>query len=115
MPAVEGKKGFPAKASGWIDLEDEVLRRAHQKHGDEGRGKWVKISGYFIKRKSNQCRKRWECALNPAIKRTKQGGSGPSISEKDIELNYKELISKSSLVTEVSVFCLHTQLQNSLS
>ena len=96
-------------------MEDEVLRRAHQKHGGEGRGKWVKISGYFIQRDNDECTRRWRCNLDPAIKSAKRGGSGPSIAEKDSELNYKELVSKSSLVTKVSIFRLHTQLLNSLS
>ena len=106
MPPVQGKRGFPVHTSiaGWIDLEDEVLRRAHQKHGDEGRGKWVKVSGYFIKRESEQCKMRWRYTLNSFIKRAKRGGSGPSSAEKEIVLNYKELVSKSSLVTEVGTF-----------
>ena len=98
----------------WIDLEDEVLRRAHQTHGDEDK-KWVKVSGYFIQRDEMKCQVRWFHTLNPAIKRAKQGGRGPSSAEKDIELNYKKLVSKSSLVTKVSIFCLHTQSLNSLS
>ena len=101
--------------AGWIDLEDEVLRRAHQKHGGEGYGKWMKISGYFKRWDNKKCWDRWNSTLNPAIKHATQRGSGPSSTEKEIELNYKELVSKSSLVTEVNCFCLHTQLLNSLS
>ena len=113
MPPVQGEKRFPYISAGWIDLEDEVLRRAHQKHGSEDR-KWVKVSGYFEEKEPQQCRNRWRRALNPAIKRAKRGGSGQSSSEKDIDLNYKELVFESSLVTEVGSFCLHTLLLNSL-
>ena len=115
MPPIGGKKGFPAAISraGWIDLEDEVLRRANQKHEDEDR-RWAKVSGYFIKRDKVQCKERWRKTLNPAIKRANQDGSGPSSTEKDIELNYKELVSESSLVTKVR-FCLHTHSFYSLS
>ena len=116
MPPVEGEKGFPVitTIAGWIDLEDEVLRRAHQKHGDEGK-KWAKISGYFIQKERDQCKNRWYKALNPAVKRAKQEGSGPSSTEKGIDLNFKELVSKSSLVTKVRIIAFHTKHLNSLS
>ena len=84
-------------------MQDEVLRRAHQEHRDDD-GKWETIAGYFRNRKSKQCFNRWFHVLNPAIKRAKQGGSGSSSLEKDIEVNYKELVSESSLVIQVSIF-----------
>ena len=67
-----GKKGFPAKKArrgrGWTALEDEVLRRAHQKHGGEGEGKWVRMSEYFKRWDNEECNRRWNKSIKPGIK-----------------------------------------------
>ena len=85
LPPVQGKKGFPAQASraGWIDLEDEVLRRAHQKHGGEGKGKWATMSEYFKRWDNEECWQRWKQSINPYIKHqpwTKEEDKKVSIS-----------------------------------
>ena len=49
-------------------MEDEVLRRAHQKHGGEGRGRWVKMSKYFNRRDGKKCKDRWNISIKPGIK-----------------------------------------------
>ena len=71
LPPVKGKKGFPAhkakKGTGWTALENEVLRRAHQKHKGE-EDKWVKVLEYFNRRDCENCRLRWEKSIKPGIK-----------------------------------------------
>ena len=72
---VQGEKGFPVRRStdGWTDLEDEVLQRAHQKHGGEGwgkgaKGKWVMMSEYFKRWDNEDCWNRWDRSIKPGIK-----------------------------------------------
>ena len=69
---MKGKKGFPKQKAksgrGWTALEDEVLRRAHQKHGEEEE-KWVKMSEYFNERDYHDCWNRWNHTMKPNIKR----------------------------------------------
>ena len=94
LPPVEGEKGCPTnRSTDWTSLEDEVLRRAHQKHGEE-EGKWAKISGYFTRRKLRDCSNRWRF-LRPALH------PAPLPEEID-DSDYKELVGKSDLVTKVS-------------
>ena len=104
LPPVEGEKRFPATTSiDWTSLEDEVLRRAYEKHGEEGRGKWAKMSGYFTCRKVRDCSSRWYNCLDPDKKPRKQKGKNPSKSAEEIlDSEYKDLVGKSDLVTEVS-------------
>ena len=83
---MKGKKGFPKQKAksgrGWTALEDEVLRRAHQKHGGEEE-KWAKMSKYFMRRDNYSCEKRWNTSINPDIKHhpwTKEEDNKVSIS-----------------------------------
>ena len=104
LPPVEGKMGFPDNllCTGWTALEDEVLRRAYQKHGEEGYGKWRKVSGYFTRKDHKQCCNRWRRSLDPHKKLRKRGGTNPSPSVvKIFDSEYKELVCKSNLVTKV--------------
>ena len=71
LPPVMGKKGFPATKAkhgrDWTALEDEVLRRAHQKHGGEEE-KWAKMAEYFNRRDNIHCKRRWNSSIKPGIK-----------------------------------------------
>ena len=104
LPPVKGEKEFPSRieATDWTSLEDEVLRRAHQKHGEVGYGKWRKVSGYFTRKDHKQCCNRWRRSLDPHKKPRKRGGTNPSPSVvKNFDSEYKELVCKSNLVTKV--------------
>ena len=104
LPPVEGEKGCPTnRSTDWTSLEDEVLRRAHQKHGEVGYGKWRKVSGYFTRKNHKQCYDCWRRSLNPHKKPKDGGCKDPSTLPEEIDdSDYKELVGKSDLVTKVS-------------
>ena len=90
-------------------MQDEVLRRAYEKHRTD-QDFWANVSAYFTRIQAKACSARWYTVLNPDIKSGKQRCKKPIKQrckkpipvEEILDSEYKELVCKSNLVTEVS-------------
>ena len=119
LPPVEGKTRLSGNLStaGWTSLEDEVLRRTYQKHGED-EAKWRKMSGCFTNRNPRQCRDRWRHSLDPHNKYKRRGRKKPStlayelnLAEDIFDSEYRELVGKSDLVKDVSFHSTETLVE----